>query len=180
MNSETRLEKYANSFIDEYLADHPIMLYSLNEEVEEFLENVEELKDPKVKNNILQEYNNSAKKKGIDEEINNELINASEKVTFPSSSEDDFHLLNYDKLAYLQSEAGDPFMYDLIQLIVRNDKVRIRMMKEIIEAEQDDPYMPDEWIYHKDLKLSDVLKYIRNDLDDLRKEDSFNSYEPDE
>ena len=122
----------------------------------------EEFKDPKVKNDILQEYNDSAMKKGIDEEINNELISANEKVTYPSTSEDDFHLLNYDKLVYLQSAAGDPFMYDLIQLIVRNDKVRIRMMKEIIEAEQDDPYMPDEWIYHKDLKLSDVLKYIRN------------------
>lgn len=79
-------------------------------------------------------------------------------------------LIDYEKWEYLQS-ADDPFKDFLIRLIVRNSKVRTRMMYELIDAEQDDHFMPDDWIYHRDMKINDVLKYIRKYYDDLRMED---------
>lgn len=44
MNTISRLEKIADSFIDDYLGDHPIMFYLLKDELDEYLESIEELK----------------------------------------------------------------------------------------------------------------------------------------
>ena len=52
------------------------MIYSLDTELEEYIENIQELKNNVTANEIRQEYSKSKKKKTIDEEINNELINA--------------------------------------------------------------------------------------------------------
>jgi hypothetical protein len=49
----TRLEKIADSFIDDYLKDHPIMFYSIDVELKEYLVNIEELNDTDSVNGIL-------------------------------------------------------------------------------------------------------------------------------
>ena len=48
----------------------------------------------------------------------------------------------------------DHIIYELAQLVLRSDKVRIRTMRELEETEQDDPIMPNKWIYHKDSDLN--------------------------
>jgi hypothetical protein len=53
MDKVTRLEKIADSFIDTWLIDHPIMVYSLDIELNEYLENVHEIKDTNLCNDIL-------------------------------------------------------------------------------------------------------------------------------
>ena len=56
-------------------------------------------------------------------------------------------------LQYMQS-TPDPLIQELMQLVVRNRKIRIRTMHELEDIEQADPIMPNKWIYHKDLRLS--------------------------
>jgi hypothetical protein len=65
----------------------------------------------------------------------------------------------------------DPIIYELTQLVLRSDKVKIRTMHELEEAGQDDHILANKWIYHKDLDLKEVLNYIRNQNDFFRKED---------
>jgi hypothetical protein len=36
----TKLEKIADSFVESYVRDHPIMFYSLDSELQEFLEEI--------------------------------------------------------------------------------------------------------------------------------------------
>lgn len=52
-----------------------------------------------------------------------------------------------------------------------SDKVRMRKMDELEIAEQEDPLMPNEWIYHKNSDYNKVLEYIREEYDMLRQED---------
>ena len=77
---------------------------------------------------------------------------------------------DYNFIAYTQS-IPDPMKYELAQLVIRNSNMRIRNMLELVEEELDDPFIPDKWIYHKNWGLNKVLHYIRNENDNLRKED---------
>lgn len=44
-------------------------------------------------------------------------------------------------------------------------------MRELEEAELEDPVMPNKWIYHKDTPIKDVLKYILREYDMFKNED---------
>jgi hypothetical protein len=156
------------------------MIYSLDKELEEY-EDIRELKNNVNAKEILQEYSKSKKKKTIDEEINNELINAGDKVhniaeqllnapyRLPDGYNDE-ESPDTSLVQYMQS-AHDPLIYEVMQLVVRNHKIRIRTMHELEDIGQEDPIMPNKWIYHKDLSLNKVLKYIVDHNDTLRKED---------
>jgi hypothetical protein len=156
MTEITRLEKIANNFIETYLRDNPVMTFSLATELESFTEDIEELNDEKSRAEILTEY---FKNKTNDEEINSELINAAGR----------------DLLEYMES-IEDHVIYELAQLVLRSDKVRIRTMHELEEAQQDDPIMPNKWIYHKNSDLKDVLNYIRDVYDEFRIEDEIDEH----
>jgi hypothetical protein len=81
-------------------------------------------------------------------------------------------------LEYMQ-HIDDPLIYQLIQLVIRSDKVRIKTMHELKDVEQEDPYMPNKCIYYKDSDFNDVLNYIRDFYDSLRKEDEIEETEED-
>jgi hypothetical protein len=150
--------------------DHPIMFYSIDIQLEEYLKDVKKLEDDNTRSEILQEYIRSDKNKAMDGEIVGELINA-EEVLQVNEYNSNFNNLSYDKLEYLQSAGNDLFENCIIQLVFRSSKVRIRTMCELVEEGLDDPFVPVEWIYHKNWKLNDVLNYIKEENDDLRKED---------
>jgi hypothetical protein len=167
----TKLEELADRFIDSYLKDHPIMIYILDGELEEFLEDVEELKNQEYLNQILQDYFKTEKKKVIDQEIYGEIINAAEKVLNPSGEEnDEDDYLNIPLLELMRS-CADLLVYELMQLVVRDNKVRIREIHELEETQQEDPYSPNRWIYHKSWNLKKVLNYIRQYNEGITKND---------
>lgn len=139
----TRLEELANRFIDTSLRDRPISIDSLDAELVEYVESVPELMNDHPLNNILQEYSKSERKKVIDEEINNELINAADKFSNPSGKEIDKDFPDSSLLVHIQS-SDDPLIYELMQLVVRNSKVRIREMVELAEFGQEDPCSPNK------------------------------------
>jgi hypothetical protein len=56
-------------------------------------------------------------------------------------------------------------------LVVRNKRVRIREMRELEEINQEDPFLPNKWMYHDEWDLGEVLNYIRQYNDRLRQED---------
>ena len=86
MVEATRLEKAADRLIEDYLRDHPIMVYGLDNELKEYAEDVPELNDKIRLNEIMLEYMNSEKGKDIQEDVNSELINAEERVSNPSEN----------------------------------------------------------------------------------------------
>jgi hypothetical protein len=54
--------------------------------------------------------------------------------------------------------------------------VLFHTMHELEESEQDDPIMPNKWIYHKNSDLNEVLNYIRNVYDGFRIEDEIDEH----
>jgi hypothetical protein len=166
----TRFEKNADNFIETVLRDRPIMIYDIVSEVEEYIATIDDFKENNSK--MLLDY---FKNKTNQEEINNEIMNAlnySDKQLEEAnniSPEDNNYNMDADApdlvlIEYIGS-IPDPIIYELIQLIVRSNKVRIRTMHELVEAGLDDPFIPDKWIYHKDWRLDEVLDYIRKELD---------------
>jgi hypothetical protein len=173
MSEITRLEKIANNFIETYLRDNPVMIFSLDTELESYTEDIEELNDEKSRTEILREY---LKNKTNDEEINSELINAADKALNPSYNNNYEEEMPDDNLLYYMQNIEDHIIYELAQLVLRSDKVRIRTMHELEEAQQDDPIMPNKWIYHKNSDLNEVLNYIRNVYDEFRIEDEIDEH----
>lgn len=51
-----KLEEIADLFVKGYVKDHPINFYSLDNELNEFLEGIPELKNASTVNEIKQEY----------------------------------------------------------------------------------------------------------------------------
>jgi hypothetical protein len=147
------------------------MVFSLETELQDHIENIEELNDEKMLNEILSEY---LKNKTNDEEIDAELINAADKLDATDEERPDL-----DLLVDMQS-IEDPITYELAQLVLRSDQVRIRTMHELEEAGLEDPILPNKWIYHKDSDLNEVLEYIVNEYDSFRMEDEYEyEYEKD-
>jgi hypothetical protein len=144
------------------------MTFTLDIDLQDYMEDIDELNNEKTVTEILREYLES---KTNDEDINNELINAAEKPLDATDEERP----DLDLLVYMQS-IEDPITYELAQLVLRSDKVRIRSMHELEEAEQDDPIMPNKWIYHKNSDLNEVLNYIRNVYDGFRIEDEIDEH----
>jgi hypothetical protein len=179
------LQTIADNFVELVLTDHPVMIYSLDVELREYTDSIEEFRTEETKTEIYREY---LKNKSNDDEINNELINSMEKTSsvarkvIDAIENNDYEALstmadNFDEdrpdinlIAYLES-IPNPIIYELMQLVLRSNKVRIRIMHELVEAELDDPFTPDKWIYHKNWKLNKVLDYISNSYDESRKED---------
>ena len=122
--------------------------------------------------------------RGLDKEVDNELINAGEESTYlhrktnAVSDEYDDEYDEYDDqeipdttlLAHVES-IEDPLIYQLTHLVLRSNKVRIRKMHELEEAELDDPILPNKWIYHKDTPLKNVLNYILHEYEMFKNED---------
>jgi hypothetical protein len=190
MTEVTRLEKIADDYIKDYLLDHPINDFSLESDLEEYTENVPSFD----KNEILQEYLKSGKSSTIEDEIHSKLdidtdymetlntligdgketlnkLLAGDEETHKFFTDDkgtlDTHLLINIKSVCSQNE----FIGELMKLVIVNDKVIVRDMKELREAELDDPYSSDNWIYHEDWKLEDVINYVREENDMFRIED---------
>lgn len=166
----TRLEKVADSFIESYLKDHPIMFYSLDTELEEYLDTEEKLTGASVINEILKQYRKSGKKTVVDERIH------CAEVLDPSGKKEP---MNSDMSEFIQSpsEYSNPLIKDLRQLVIFEDKVRVSTIYELEEADQQDLFMPNEWIYHEGWNREDVLNYVRNYNDRLRIEDELQDRE---
>jgi hypothetical protein len=193
----TRLEEIANLFIQSYMKGHPVKFDLLDNEIIDFIENIPELKNQSVVNGILQEYEKSNIKKVINERLTQEVIadgqralenikeqeNMSEEQydtgTIREKSSETSKLnhfykepLNSEVLIYLQRhEDIPPLIYNLRLLIVLNDSVVVRNLHELIEADQYDFYTPNIWIFDRSSNINDVLNYVRNYYDMLRKED---------
>ncbi len=45
MDTKTGLEKLADDFIENYLRYNPVMIYSLDMQLEEYVQNIEEIED---------------------------------------------------------------------------------------------------------------------------------------
>jgi hypothetical protein len=190
MTEVTRLEKIADGYIEDYLRDHPINDFSLETDIGEYTENIPGLN----KDEILEEYLKSEKSSIIEDEIYNKLdihadymetlntfigkgketlnkLLAGDEETHKFFTDDkgtlDTHLLINIKTVCSQNE----FIGELMKLVIVNDKVIVRDMKELREAELDDLYSSDNWIYHKNWKPEDVVNYVRKENDSFRIED---------
>jgi hypothetical protein len=199
----TKFEEIADLFVKGYVKDHPINFHSLDNELNEFLEGIQELKNPSTVNEIQQEYEKSNTKKIVDEKLTQEAIASGQRALENFKEQENesekqhngnmvpgkpSEILDYSStyqkpmnsamLEYLQSPSeGNSLVHNLKQLIIMDDNVIVRNLHELVEADQDDYFMPNDWIYHRDSDINDILNYVRNYYDKLRKEDENEPYE---
>lgn len=154
----TKFEKIADDFIENCLKEYPAMIYSLHDDIEEYMqeEQLNTFKD------VLSEY---SKNKDEDREIAVEKLDILNKGLYGNTSEIDGNNL----LLYVES-ITEPVIKELTVLVLTSDNVLMRKLDELENAEQEDPIIPNEWIYHKDLEYNKVLEYVREDYDQLRQE----------
>jgi hypothetical protein len=154
----TQLEKIADDFIESYLKETPEMVYLLYETLQEY---IQEQQLNMSKDEILKEH---SKIKAVDRAITDEDLDILERFWGKTSEIEESNLL-----LYFQS-MPDPFIKELTALVMTSDKVKMRGMDELEIAEQEDPLMPNEWIYHKDSDPNKVSEYILEEYDMLRQE----------
>jgi hypothetical protein len=107
-----------------------------------------------------------------DKEIDNEIINAADKVwnAITSGSYDTKEMPDTTLIAQVES-IEDRLIYQLTHLVLRSNKVRIRTMHELEEAELEDPIVPSKRIYHKDMPLENVISYVCHEYEMFKNED---------
>jgi hypothetical protein len=166
MTEETRLEKIADDFIENYLRDNPVMIYSLDKQLEDYVQHTGGIEDKR--DEISKEH---YRKRGFDKDVDNELINAAEKILNGTTSDSyDNEMPDTTLIAQVES-IEDPLIYQLTHLVLRSTRVRIRTMHELEEAELEDPVMPNKWVYHKDTPIKNVLNYILHEYEMFKNED---------
>jgi hypothetical protein len=172
MDSRTELEIIADDFIEDYLLNNPVMVYSLDAFLEEWI--ADHRKELEVNNNLTLEeiLSQHLRIRSNDKEIDNEIINAAEKVlnAATSDSSGDGEMPDTTLIAQVES-IEDPLIYQLTHLVLRSNKVRIRAMHELEEAELEDPVIPNKWVYHKDTPIRNVLNYILHEYEMFKNED---------
>ena len=142
------------------MRDHPINDFSLETDIEEYMENFPDLN----KDETLQEYLKSKKSNTIEVEIHSKL----------GIDTYDIETLNTILLGNIESICiHNKLIGELMKMVIVNNKVIVRDMKELREAELDDLYSSDNWIYHRDWKPEDVINYVRRENDTFRKEDEY-------
>jgi len=170
LNTLTTLEEIADHFIEDVLGDHPITMYFLDDELREYLSSKRNRYNEYLKQ-IAEEDRRG--KEAMHNMTTKELADAVLKAYELPQYEGEEELLNTMKQEYLQSISarGDLLLRKLTQLVMESDKVRIRIIHELEEAEQEDVYMPNVWAYHKNCKSKDVVDYILDEYDFFRQED---------
>jgi hypothetical protein len=132
----------------------------LETDIEEYMENFPDLN----KDETLQEYLKSKKSNTIEVEIHSKL----------GIDTYDIETLNTILLGNIESICiHNKLIGELMKMVIVNNKVIVRDMKELREAELDDLYSSDNWIYHRDWKPEDVINYVRRENDTFRKEDEY-------
>jgi hypothetical protein len=137
------------------------MVYSLDTNLADWVAEYEEELKAISKLTMEEILSQHMRIRSNDKQIDNEIINATEKVMNAITS----GFLNYNEMpdttliAQVES-IEDPLIYQLTHLVLRSSKVRIKTMSELEETELEDPILPNKWIYHKDTQLKDVIKYI--------------------
>lgn len=172
MDSRTKIEIIADDFIGDYLLNNPVMVYSLDTFLEEWIAN--HRKELEANNTLTLEeiLSQHLRIRSNDKEIDNEIINAAEKVlnAATSDSSGDGEMPDTTLIAQVES-IEDPLIYQLTHLVLRTNKVRIETMNKIEEAELEDPVLPNKWIYHKDAPGRDVINYILRQYETFKNED---------
>jgi hypothetical protein len=163
MADEIRLEKIADDFVEIYLKEHPVMIYSLDTEIKEYVEN-EGLS--KNRDDILREY---LERKTSDRKIIDERINILDKTVYVRDNKS--KLGNSILLLEYTQSIADPLIQELTRLVITSNKVRMRSFEELEDVKLEDSIMPNEWIYHKDMNSTEVSDCVLQYYDNLKQED---------
>jgi hypothetical protein len=163
MADEIRLEKIADDFVEIYLKEHPVMIYSLDNEIEEYVEN-EGLS--KIRDDILREY---LEIKTNDRKIIDERINILDKTVYVRDNKS--KLGNSILLLEYTQSIADPLIQELTRLVITSNKVRMRSFEELEDVKLENSIMPNEWIYHKQMNSTEVSDYVLQYYDNLKQED---------
>jgi ferritin-like metal-binding protein YciE len=139
------------------------MVYSLDKQIEDYIQHTEGIEDKR--DEISMEH---YRKRGLDKDVDNELINAGERILNADTS--DTEVPDTTLIAQVES-IEDLLIYQLTNLVLRSNKVRIETMNEIEQAELEDPVLPNKWIFHKDAHRREVIDNILRQYEMLKNED---------
>jgi hypothetical protein len=165
-DGQTKLEMIADNFIEDYLRNNPVVVYSLDTYLEEWIaqhrEEIEASNSLTLDELLRDHLGNTTDHKEI---IDVELLNVASSYDYEGEEIVDTVLLEHVK------SIDDPLIYQLTQLVLRDSKVEIRTLDELEEAKLEDPLMPNKWIYHKDTPAKYVRDYILHGYEMLKNED---------
>lgn len=172
MGTKTTLEMITDNFVDDYLRNNPIMVYSLDTYLADWVADHE--KELEAHNNLTLDeiLTQHLKIRSNDKQIDNEIINAAEKVmnALTSDSFDNKEMPDTTLIAQVES-IEDHLIYQMTHLVLRSDKVRIKIMNELEAGELEDPILPNKWIYHKDTPVDYVINCVLHEYEMLKNED---------
>jgi hypothetical protein len=163
------IEKIADDFVQEVLKDHPIEIILIEIDVSDFID------DKNISADQLNEHlkqHLDSKKENIDMKkvIHEKLLSTSK---YQSKVDEEYRdVIDYTQIIANNVETiPDPIIGEIVQLLLSDERVKIRIMYEIEDMEQDDLWSSDIWFYHRDSNLNDVINYIRDLNDILRQYD---------
>jgi hypothetical protein len=162
------IEEIADDFVQEVLKDHPVEIFLIEIDTSDFID------DKKISadqlNELLKQHLDS-KKETIDmKKVIHEKLQSTSKY---QSRVDEVYkdVLDYTQIiANTVETIPDPIIRELVQLLLGDERVKIRIMYEIEDMEQDDLWSSNIWLYHRDSNLNDVINHIR-DLNDIFRQD---------
>jgi hypothetical protein len=139
--------------------------------------------DKKISRNQLHEspkqYHHSSNQNSIEEVIHKKLLSSSLKHRGESDEEYRDVVDHTQNISENIERITDLLVRELVELVLREDRDKIRTMYEIEDSELEDPLLPNIWGYHKDLDLNKVIKQI-SELNELMiKEDDIDYGEDD-
>lgn len=159
-----KIEKIANQFVEGYLKEVPVGFYDLDLAVYEFIERITELNKKK----ILKEYETKRDSTSIKAQLCEKLhesedlsMTDTDKVTEKSPAMNYLGNLQDPELEYLeQISKFDPLVSAVLNLILLNDKVKVKGLLQYIEIDMNEPNFRDTWVYHSDWTFRKVLDHI--------------------
>lgn len=171
------IEKIAGDFVQEVLKNHPVEIFLIEIDVSDFIHEKEISVDQL--NECLKQYLDSKNETiEIKKVINEKLLSTSKYLN--RVDEVYIDVIDYTQIIANNVETiPDPIIRELVQLILSDERVKIRIMYEIEDMEQDDPWSSDIWLYHRDSNLDDVINHIR-DLNDIFRQDDEMDYGKDQ
>jgi hypothetical protein len=151
--------RVVDSFVQEVLRDYALEIDQIEIDVSDYLED-HFIKNKKMSREQLHE--NLKQQHNTDTNKNIEKV-VHEKLLSTSLNHDEGEIRQSTKfIAATVGTITEPVIRELVQLVLRDDRVRIRRMYEIEERGLDDPlpFFSNVWLYHKDLDLNKIIEQI--------------------
>jgi hypothetical protein len=84
---------------------------------------------------------------------------------------------HYELVEFLDTKGERQYIEEVKNAILKDKRVKYTELEELEKEGLEDPLVPNEWFYHKDMPLDKVLSYVREEFDFYRRQDEYEESE---